>query len=89
MSVAEHIAAEQALLLIALEDDDPEKVAALSHAAVVRGLLAPAARESGDVPTARRGGWPPGQVLEARVHAAVLAPQPAVGFARLERGSFG
>jgi len=33
VSVAEHIPAEQALFLVALAEDDPEKRAALSHAA--------------------------------------------------------
>ena len=87
MSVAEHIAAEQALFLIALEDDDPEKVAALSHAAGCADCsrLLRESRAMFQLLDAETGLEPISVQLAARVHAAVFAPQPAVGFARLER----
>jgi hypothetical protein len=87
VSVAEHIAAEQALFLIALEDDDPEKVAALSHAAQCEDCsrLLRESQAMFQLLDAEAALPPISAQLEARVHAAVFAPQPAVGVARLEQ----
>jgi hypothetical protein len=86
VSVAEHIAAEQALFLIALEDDDPEKVAALSHAAQCADCsrLLRESRAMFELLDAEAALPPISAQLEARMQAAVFAPQPAAGLARLE-----
>jgi hypothetical protein len=87
VSVAEHIAAEQALFLIALEDDDPEKVAALAHAAQCVNCSRLVRESQAMFQLLDQAAALPAisSQLEARVHAAVFAPQPARGLARLER----
>jgi hypothetical protein len=83
VSVAEHIPAEQALFLIALEEDDPEKRAALAHAAeceacgrLMRDSTALLRLFDEEAAPAHE---PIDPQLEARVHAAVFAQEPAAG----------
>jgi hypothetical protein len=85
VSVAEHIPAEQALFLTALAEDDPEKRAALSHAAQCEAC-ARLLRESTSMlrmldEQAAPALEPIDARLEARVRAAVLAPPTAAGLA--------
>jgi hypothetical protein len=81
VSVAEHIATERALFVVALDDRDPEKLAALAHAAecalcqrVLReGTAMLQLIDQSDQLA------PPAAIdaaLEARVRAAVFAAQP-------------
>jgi hypothetical protein len=85
VSVAEHIPAEQALFLVALAEDDPEKRAALSHAAECEAC-ARLLRESTSMlcmldEQAAPALEPIDARLEARVRAAVLAQPAAAGWA--------
>jgi hypothetical protein len=75
VSTAEHIAPDSALFLVALDDDDPEKRAALDHVRsceACRRLLTESERLLGvlDREEAAPLSLPPG--LEQRVHAAVF-----------------
>ena len=81
-----HIADEQALFLVSLDEDDPEKRAALSHAAECEAC-AKLLRESEAMLRmldAEASIEPISMQLEARVHAAVFAPARPTWIARVE-----
>lgn len=87
MTAAQHIQAEQALFLVALDDTDPDKLSALAHAANCKACQRLIRESQAMLQLLDRE---PAKVeidaaLEARIHTAVLGSAPQTQSAQTKR----